>query len=254
MNDQKSQRYQLLRRLEDLFEGPLAVLGLIWLILLIVELVYQTSPLLETLGVVIWIIFVLDFFLKFFLAPEKGAFLKANVLTAISLFVPALRIVRYFRIIRLLRFTRSLRLVKVLGSINRSMRILSATMKRRALGYVLLLTMAVILAGAAGMFAFEKDVDGGFQSYGSALWWTTMLMTTLGSEYWPQTIEGRLLCIVLAVFAFAVFGYITATIATYFIGRDAEMSDGEIAGTKQIKDLQKEVRELKQMMQNYLSK
>ena len=35
-------------------------------------------------------------------------------------------------------------------------------------------------------------------------------MTTLGSEYWPKSTEGRLLCFLLAVYAFAVWGYITA--------------------------------------------
>lgn len=33
-----------------------------------------------------------------------------------------------------------------------------------------------------------------------------MLLTTMGSEYWPQTAEGRILCLLLSVYAFAVFG------------------------------------------------
>jgi voltage-gated potassium channel len=49
-----------------------------------------------------------------------------------------------------------------------------------------------------------------------------MLLTTMGSEFWPQSPEGRLICLVLSVYAFAVFGYITATLASYFIGSDAE--------------------------------
>lgn len=54
----------------------------------------------------------------------------------------------------------------------------------------------------------------------SALWWTGMIMTTMGSEYWPRTGEGRVLCMFLAIYAFAVFGYVAGTIATYFIGQD----------------------------------
>jgi voltage-gated potassium channel len=49
-----------------------------------------------------------------------------------------------------------------------------------------------------------------------------MLLTTMGSEFWPQSPEGRLICLVLSVYAFAVFGYIMATLASYFIGSDAE--------------------------------
>jgi V/A-type H+-transporting ATPase subunit I len=60
----------------------------------------------------------------------------------------------------------------------------------------------------------------GFSDYTSALWWTAMLLTTMGSEYWPKTAEGRTLCLVLALYAFAVFGYVTASLAAFFIDAD----------------------------------
>lgn len=74
------------------------------------------------------------------------------------------------------------------------------------------------------MYQFELDARGGpgFQDYGTALWWTAMLLTTMGSEYWPRTPEGRILCLLLATYAFAVFGYVTAAIAAYFVGKDRD--------------------------------
>lgn len=75
-----------------------------------------------------------------------------------------------------------------------------------------------------------------------------MIMTTLGSEYWPQTAEGRVLCVILSLFAFAIFGYITATIATFFLGRDAEDKSAEIAGANQVELLRKELAEVKQLL------
>ena len=245
----RSERYLLLKRLENFFEVPMIILGFVWLALLIVELVYETSPALETFGLIIWGIFILDFLVKFIVAPEKGAFLKRNVLTLVSLIVPAFRILRVARILRFLRFTRSMRLVKVVGSLNRGMRALSKTMKRRAFGYVILLSLIVLFGGAAGMYAFEKDAEGGLHDYATALWWTSMILTTMGSEYWPQTLEGRILCIILALYAFAVFGYVTATIASYFIGRDADDSAGEVAGSRQLESLRKEIRELRQLIE-----
>jgi voltage-gated potassium channel len=245
----RSERYRLLRRIENFFELPMVILGFAWLGLLIIELVYKTSPALETFGLVIWVIFMIDFLVKFFVAPEKGLFLKKNVLTAVSLVVPAFRVLRIARVLRVFRFARGLRLVKVLGSLNRGMRALSSTMKRRAFGYVILLSLIILFGGAAGMYAFEKDVAGGLTDYATALWWTSMILTTMGSEYWPKTLEGRLLCIILALYAFAVFGYVTATIATYFIGRDAENSQTEIAGSKQIEGLQKQIAELRQLLE-----
>jgi voltage-gated potassium channel len=78
------------------------------------------------------------------------------------------------------------------------------------------------------------------------LWWTAMVMTTMGSQYWPQTLEGRLLCLFLSLYAFAVFGYVTATLATFFVGRDAESSDAELAGAAQLAALREELRGLRE--------
>ncbi|HWQ34705.1 MAG TPA: potassium channel family protein [Blastocatellia bacterium] len=244
------ERSEILEQLDAWLETPMLVLGLAWLALLILDLTRGLSPLLETLSTVIWIIFILDFALKFTLAPHKLAWLKSNWLTAIALAVPALRVFRVVRVVRLLRVARAargLRLVRVISSLNRGMHALGATMSRRGFGYVTALTLIVTLAGAAGMYAFENSTpDGrGLNSYGTALWWTAMIMTTMGSEYWPQTPEGRVLCFILALYAFAVFGYVTATLATFFIGRDAENDQAELAGAKSIEALRAEIAALR---------
>jgi voltage-gated potassium channel len=131
-------------------------------------------------------------------------------------------------------------LVRVVTSLNRGMKALGASMGRRGFGYVVALSVVVTLAGAAGMYAFENEVEGGLKSYGEALWWTAMLLTSLGSEYWPKTAEGRVLCFLLSLYGFAVFGYVTATLATFFIGRDAEDEWAEVAGAKSIEALREE--------------
>jgi voltage-gated potassium channel len=181
---------------------------------------------------------------EFVLAPHKVAYLKRNWLTAISLLIPALRIFRVFRAFRLLRLARTgrgLRLVRVVGSLNRGMKALGASLSRRGFGYVIALTVLVTFAGAAGMYAFENAAPGGPHSYGESLWWTAMILTTMGSQYWPQTAEGRVLCVFLALYAFGVFGYVTAALATFFVGRDADSIDAELAGAKQLAVLRDEV-------------
>ncbi len=239
------ERLELLTRVEDWLETPMVVLGFVWLALLIAEFVWGTSSLFEGLGTLIWIIFILDFALKLTLAPHKLRYLRHNVLTIIALFIPALRVFRVARAVRVLRLARtarSLRLVRVVTSLNRGMRALSATMGRRGAGYVVLLTTIVTFAGAAGMYAFEQDAAGeGLSSYGTALWWTTMIMLTLGSEYWPQTAEGRVLCILLSLYAFGIFGYVTAVLASFFVGRDADGEDTELAGARDISALRGEI-------------
>jgi len=164
---------------------------------------------------------------EFAIAPSKTLYLKKHWITAVSLALPAirlLRIVRAVRVARAARAARGLRLARLLGAMNRGMRALAIGLRRRGIGYLVLLTALVLMTGAAGMYRFELDAPGGpgLPDYSTALWWTAMLLTTMGSDYWPQTPEGRLLCLLLAMYAFAVFGYVTAAIAAFFVGRDKD--------------------------------
>jgi voltage-gated potassium channel len=238
------ERYELLQRLEAWLETPMLILAFAWLALLVGELIWGESLSFEIIGTIIWVVFILNFAVEFVLAPHKVAYLKSNWLLAISLLIPALRIFRVsrvFRLLRLARVGRGLRLFRVLSSLNRGMRALGANLRRRGFGYVVALTVLVVFAGAAGMYAFENGTPGGLNSYAEALWWTAMVMTTMGSQYWPQTSEGRLLCVFLALYAFAVFGYVTATLATFFVGRDAENDEAELAGAKEVAALREEL-------------
>jgi voltage-gated potassium channel len=237
------QRWRLLLRVEHWLDGPMIALGLLWLALLVIELTRGLSPFLERLSLAIWIAFLIDFAIRFTVAPRKLLYLRRNLLTLVALILPGLRVLRFARV---LRAARGIRLVRVLTSLNRGMRALGGTMRRRGFGYVLGLTVLVTLGGAAGMYAFESPASGGgLRGYGDALWWTAMIMTSLGSEYWPHTPEGRILAFLVAVYAVAVFGYITATLASYFIGRDAQSTRGEIAGEAAIRDLRREIAALR---------
>lgn len=219
-------------------------LGFIWLILLVIELIWGLNKVLEYASLMIWAIFILDFLIKLILAPVKMQFIKKNMLTAISLLIPALRIFRVFRFFRLLRGLRGVRLVRIVSSMNRSMKSLAKTMKRRAFGYVLMLSLIVTFVGAAGMYALEQP-NPGFENYGMALWWTAMRVITAGNEFNPVTTEGQGLALLIAIFGYTIFGYVTATFASFFIGRDAEEKDAPILGQTDIATLTKEIRQLK---------
>jgi voltage-gated potassium channel len=248
------ERNRLLYSIEKFLEGPMMFLGFVWLSLLVAELVWGLPKPLEYITIAIWIIFIIDFLLKLILAPAKLYYLKKNWLTAFSLIIPALRIFRLVRVVRLLRGLRGIRLVRIVSSLNRSMRSLGATMKRRGFGYVFLIVLIVTFAGAAGMYALENP-NPGFNSYGIALWWTAMRVITAGNEFNPLTPEGRTLGFLIAVFGYTIFGYVTATFASFFIGRDAEEHDTPVAGAKDIAALNKtilalsnDIRELRQKL------
>jgi len=231
----------------EIVETTMVVLGFVWIGLLVVELAYGLSPLLMGVFNAVWAVFILDFTVRLILAKDRFRYLRFNWITAISLMIPAVRVLRVVRVLRLAPVVRGVRLVRLLTSFNRSMRALGRTMGHRGFGYVLALTLIVAFTGAAGMYAFEREAPEheGFTSYGDALWWTAMIITTLGSQYWPVTVAGRILCLFLAIYAFTVFGYIAAVLASHFVGKDAAAKPGE-PGQKAIDDLRKEIAALRE--------
>jgi len=240
----------MLRRFEAHLEVPMAVLALAWLVLFILEVVKGGNPLLTFLGGAIWVVFIGEFLLRLLLAPDRWQFIKSSWLTIISLIVPAFRVLRLASVVRAtraVRAARGLRLVRAVGAMNRGLGALSATLRRTGVWYIAALIVAVCFAGAAGMYALEPHVtDGrGFSSYADALWWTAMIMTTLGSAYWPQTAEGRILAVLISMVAIGVFGYVTATLASFLVGRDAASSEGSTAAGGDVRALRRDIAALR---------
>lgn len=242
----KTRRWRTLIHLDEWLEPMMVLLGILWLLLLIVEFAWGLTRWVTWIGNAIYIVFIIEFLLRFSIAPGKRTFLKRNWLTLIALALPALRILRLARALRLLRFTRGLRLVRLLTSMNRGLRSLGRAMQQRGAGYVGALTLAVTLTGAAGMLVFEgRGTHAPFGGYAEALWWTAMIITTLGSDYWPQTAEGRVLTLLLSIYAVGVFGYLAGSLASAFVGRDAkhQMSETE---REELRALRTEIRELRE--------
>lgn len=248
-----SERWQLLNQIEDLLELPMVILGFIWLVILVIELTAGSNPALDMISNIIWVIFIVDFLVKFFIAPKKKKFVVKNWLTILALALPALRILRAARALRVLRLARSargLQLLRLVGSFNRGMRSLRRTMQKRNFGYVIALTIIVSVLGALGMHTFERGgpAAAGFSTYAESLWWTIMILMTLGSSSWPATPEGRILAVLLASYGLAMFGYVTAMLASFFVGRDEE--EGDAASVVLILELKEEVRALRSELAN----
>jgi voltage-gated potassium channel len=229
----RRERWALLASIIRLTEQPMIVLSFAWVVLVVVDLARGlTAPLLLATNA-IWILFIVDFLIKLIIAPSRLLFLRKHWITAASIALPAFRVLqafRFFRMLRLFRAGGTVNLLRLLTSTRRGMQALAKTLGRRGFGYMVAITAMVIFLGAAGMLYFENPATlagagydaRGISSYAEAVWWTAMIMTTMGSDYWPRSPEGRILCWMLALYAFTVFGYITATIASHFILSDRQ--------------------------------
>ena len=208
-------------QLADIAEIALTALSLVFLVLLVVEYALQLTPTqarwLELAGWAIWLVFAVDFVVRFALAESKAGFLKHNWLTALALVLPAFRV---FRLARAVRAVRSLRLARLVTGTNRGARALRRVVGFAGAGYVVVLTLVVWLLGAAGIVYLERGQDGAtISSFPAALWWSATTLIQQGSAQQPVTAEGRVLATLVMIFALAVSGYITAVLAAYLLGR-----------------------------------
>ena len=229
----RRQRWQLLARLHRLLDPVFVVLSVIWLVLVVIELATGALP--RSLEIVVWVIwglFVAEFLTGLLIAPARSVYLRKRWLTALSLVLPAFRIIRVASLIRFVgaaRLARSVGLLRVITSINRGLGALGQTARRRGVPYVVAATAIVMLVGSAGMSFFEAANLGsagsssGLSAYADALWWTAYAMST-GAPSVPTTGEGRLLGWLLSIYGLAVFGYLTAILASHFVGRDVRVS------------------------------
>ena len=162
------EREALLQHVHEVLDRVMLLLAIAWIALLIAELVMESLP--RSLEVAIWVIwgiFVLDFLVEFVIAPSKTRYLRTHWLTAVSLVVPAFRVIRVFaalRFLRVARVVRSVGLLRILTSINRGLGSLRATAARRGVGYMVVATALVMTVGAAGMASFE--IAGGARRRG----------------------------------------------------------------------------------------
>jgi voltage-gated potassium channel len=226
---ERDERFELLHHVQAILEPAMAALGLLFLGLLLLDYGDVEWGMLRQAQIdwalqAIWVIFLADFLLRLIIAPAKIDFLRHNWLAVISLALPFLRPLRAFRAIRAVR---SMSLVRFLGGINWGMRVLRRVTRGAQFAYVGLLTVIVALAAAVGAKFFENGYAGSpIQTFGDAIWWAAAMVTTINNEKYVVSPEARTLAILLRIYAVSVFGYVTASIATYLIG-SSEPSDAQ---------------------------
>jgi hypothetical protein len=97
-------------------------------------------------------------------------------------------------------------------------------MLRSRLVFLMVGTVVLDAVGTVLMYAFEHARPAsGFHDLGGALFWVSAQLTTVSSQMPnPVTTPGRVLDIVLEVWAVSVVATLAASLATFFLARHAE--------------------------------
>ena len=63
----------------------------------------------------------------------------------------------------------------------------------------------------------ETSPESNIKTAGDALWWSFVTITTVGyGDYYPTTIEGRIIAVLLMTTGVGLFGTFTAYVASFF--------------------------------------
>jgi hypothetical protein len=97
---------------------------------------------------------------------------------------------------------------------------------RSRLTFLFLATVALDVVATALMYAFEHDARGsGFHDVGGALFWVSAQLTTVSSQLPnPVTTPGRVLDIVLEVWAISVVATLAGSISAFLHARHVEQA------------------------------
>lgn len=231
LRDSPDRREDLRERLDRYLDLPLALASVVMVLIAVIEIGGDVADpwdaRLTILGWGLWGLFFVEFAAKFALAPNKRAYLKRNPLDVIVLLVPFLR---FLRVLQVLRATRALPVLRLLIFGGRGSGAAVVLLRRRRLGQLALVSVLVVLIGAASGYALEAGApDAAITGFGDALWWSAALVTTVGSELYPVTPPGRVLGILLMLYAVGVFSYFIASIASVLVGLDAQKPPDETA-------------------------
>lgn len=192
---------------------------------------------------VIWALFVIEFFVRVGLAHGRARYVLRHLPDLAMLALPFLRALRVLRLIPLLR------------ALNRWV---ADSLRGRVVVYGSTTAVLLVFTGALAELDAERHHAGAtITTFGAALWWTCVTITTVGyGDYVPVTTEGRFVAVGVMIGGVMLVGAVTASFATWLIDRlrvqeeveqEETQADLRAVHTK-LADLQDELAELKQLL------
>lgn len=235
-----------LTRWERWSEWPLTGIAVIFLVAYAIPIADPTVPgwmveLCEDAIWVAWVLFAVDYVVRLILAPRKWHFFTHNLL---DLAVVALPLLRPLRLVRLLA---------LLSILNRSG---ARQLHGRVITYTAGATILLIVMGALAITDAERGQPGStISSLGDGFWWAVTTITTVGyGDTRPVTLTGRFVAVALMACGIALLGAVTATFASWLVGKVAEVAEKEEAATRaQVEQLTTEIAELRELLASQMS-
>lgn len=187
-------------------DWPLTALAGLFLVLYAVQVLYVSLPRAAQMRIeiavwVVWVLFAVDYLVRFSVARRKLRFVLRNPFDLLVVALPILR---------------PLRVVMVITLLNRRF---IHTLEHRVALFACGATMLVGLSASLAVLDAERDArDATITTFQDAAWWALTTITTVGyGDRYPVTTEGRLVAAALMVGGIALLGVVTGLVASWFV-------------------------------------
>jgi voltage-gated potassium channel len=169
----------------------------------------------------LWLVFAAEYAARWYIAMDRKAFAKHNVVDLAVVVLPMIPALRALRLARLGR-------IALVGArvIDQS----DSIVKRSNAKYAVLLAgLIVVLAAVMAWSVEHENPQSSIHSLSDALWWAVTTVTTVGyGDKYPVSPEGKAIAIGLMLLGIAVFGLVSATLASMFVEKSVESENDEM--------------------------
>ncbi len=198
---------------------PMVAVVLASLVALLIPVFADVPPSVDVALIVtdwlLWVVFVAEFWTRWYLAHERWHFVRHNLIDLTVVALPMFPAVRALRVARLLR-------IGVIGArvVDQS----ESIVKRSNTKYAIAVAILIVLLAAVMVWSVEhENPQSSIHTLNDALWWAVTTVTTVGyGDRYPATPEGKGIAITLMILGIAVFGLVSATLASLFVENDTK--------------------------------
>lgn len=218
-------------------EYPLVFASLAYLAAYSVQVLVDSNPAIDfTTQLVIWVVwgmFLIDYIIRLATATERKKWFWKHSYELIILALPLLR---------------PLRLLRLLTLVNVFHRSAGSALRGKVVIFAGIFSVLLVYCGALAVFEAERSVpNASIQSFGDAIWWAVITITTVGyGDMYPLTVLGKIIAILLIISGIGVIGILTAALASWFVEeikseKDA-ISNSELMA--ELASLRKEIKDI----------
>lgn len=215
------------------------IAAILFLLAYAVKIIYQPVGAVDAAAEIVlwgtWGLFALDYAARLIITEDRWHWFYRHLLDLAIVVLPMLRP------LRLMRF------LTVLALLNRAA---GTRLRGKVTIYTIGGTVTLILMAGLAALEAERGGPGSIQTFGDAIWWAFVTITTVGyGDYVPVTEVGRIVAVALMVGGIALIGVVTATIASWIVERVADENQKKATATEeQVETLREEITELKSMI------